>query len=130
MSIDVRLEGDFSIGGLLAACGLQDGGPVQAAVDRAVINYSKPYWAWDTGQLANSANDCIGTGRLEYYRASDDGEYEWIARDMYYGVRQNGETFNYHKDVNPLAGPFPVERMVADHLNDILEEARQSARHQ
>ena len=99
-----------------------------------------PHWAWDTGTLARSAYTAseIGSGRIIY-----PGPY---AHYQYYGVvytDELGRTFvgpgetkpvntgrplNYRTDVNPQAGSFPFERMKADHLNDILEEARRVAR--
>jgi len=125
---------------ILAMFGMEDHGPVQQAVDKAVIDYTMPYWAWDTGTLARSAYTAsdIGSGRIIY-----PGPY---AHYQYYGVvytDELGRTFvgpgetkpvntgrplNYRTDVNPQAGSFPFERMKADHLNDILEEARRVAR--
>ena len=121
MSVDIN--GDFSANWLLKQCGLEPYGPVQCAIDRAVIEYMKPYWAWDTGRLANSADSSdIGSGIIEYPVP--------YASEMYYGVRENGKPVNYHLDKNPQAGPFPFERMMADHFNDIVEEANRVARNQ
>lgn len=123
MPFDVTIEG-VDPDNLIRACGLQDGGPVQQAIDRAVIDYSLPYWAWDTGRLANSAYAAsdIGSGNIVYATP--------YAHEMYYGVRDDGTPVNYHLDHNPLAGPYPIERMKADHLDDIAEEARKAARNQ
>lgn len=124
---------------LLAMYGLEDHGRVQKAVDKAVIDYCMPYWAWDTGTLARSAYAAsdIGSGQVIY-----PGPY---AHYQYYGVvytDELGRTFvgpgetkpintgrplNYKKDVNPLAGAYPFERMKADHAQDIVEEARSVA---
>ena len=35
-----------------------------------------------------------------------------------------GRPLTYATDVNPLAGPFWTERMKADHINDIVREAK------
>lgn len=79
-----------------------------------------PYWGWDTGALANSAFTAsdIGSGTIVY-----DKDY---ASEIYYGVRSDGTVVNYHLDHNPQAGPYPFDRMVADHATDILEEAIRS----
>lgn len=124
VNIDFFVEGDFSPDALLARFGLQDHGPVQQAIDSAVIRYSMPYWAWDTGTLANSPYEAsdIGSGEVVY-----DTPY---AAEMYYGIRANGMPVNYHLDHNPLAGAFPIERMKADHLADIVEEAKAVASNQ
>lgn len=120
--LDVRMhiEGDMTPEGMLRQFGLEDHGRVQQAIDRAAITYMEKYWAYDTGHLAKSAwASDIGSGLLVY-----EAPYVY---DMYYGVRSNGKHVNYHLDKNPLAGPFPFERMMADHYNDILEEAMRVA---
>ncbi len=120
LDVQMRIEGDFSPEGLLREFGLDDHGRVQQAIDRATIEYMVPYWAFDTGRLAYSAwASDIGSGIIVY-----DTPY---ASEMYYGVRSDGRPVNYHLDKHPLAGPFPFERMMADHYNDILEEAMRVA---
>lgn len=113
---ELQIDGDFSPKAILEALGLEKGGPVQAAIDRAVVEYAKPYWAWDTGYLANSATG-IGTGEITY-----TADYAW---EMYYGQREDGTPVHYRTDKNPLAGPYPIERMAADHLEDIIREAQE-----
>ena len=110
---------DFSPDRIIKALGLEPGGPAQTAVDEAVVEFAKPYWAWDTGHLANSATG-IGTGKITY-----TADY---AYDMYYGVRENGATVHYRHEKNPMAGPYPIERMAADRMDDIVEEARKVVR--
>ena len=137
-SLDVNLDPND----ILAHFGLEDHGRVQKAIDNAVIRYTAPYWAADTGILKDSATTAtdVGSGIITY-----PGPY---AHYMYYGVLYTDELgrvfvgkgekkpvntgipLNYKKDVNPLAGSFPFERMKADHLEDILEEARRVARDQ
>lgn len=133
---------------ILRKCHLEPGGLVQQAIDKAVIDYDLAYVPWDTGTLARSAYSAsdIGSGTVIY-----PGPY---AHYQYYGVvygpnipifeddsgiptrfysppgqskHPTGAMLNYKKDVNPLAGSFWFERMKADHLNDILEEARRVA---
>ncbi|MBP5710307.1 MAG: hypothetical protein J6W84_04955 [Bacteroidales bacterium] len=121
LDLDMRIEGEFTPEALEKLCGIQDHGPVQKAIDLACIDYMKAYWAYDTGRLANSAYSAsdIGSGVIVY-----DTPYAW---EMYLGIRQDGSPVNYHHDKNPMAGPWPFERMVADHENDILEEAKRVA---
>lgn len=144
-SIDFNLDPND----ILAKFGLEDHGRVQKAIDKACIYYMMPYWAWDTGTLARSAYNAtdIGSGIITY-----PGPY---AHYMYYGEvygpnypievdsegnvlqwrspqgqkkHPTGRKLKYKKSTNPEAGAFPFERMKADHLQDILEEARKVAR--
>ena len=119
-----KFDGDLSADNILRVFGLQDGGPVQTAIDMATIRYMVPYWAYDTGTLANCAftDSDIGSGNIVY-----GVDY---ANEMYYGVRADGTPVNYHTDKNPQAGPYPFDRMMADHANDIYEEAVEVARSQ
>lgn len=111
----IDLDAEFSADVILEAMGMAEHGPVQEAIDRAVVELSKPYWAWDTGYLANSATG-IGTGNITY-----TADY---ASELYYGIRDNGRPINYHHDKNPMAGAYPIERMWADHEIDIYREAQ------
>lgn len=133
---------------LLRRCNLEKGGLVQKAIDKSVIDWNLKYCPWDSGTLAKSpysATD-IGSGMVIY-----PGPY---ARYMYYGKvmgpnipifddnsgeptgffsppgqkkHLTGKDLTYRTDVNPLAGPFWHERMKADHMTDILEEAKSAA---
>ena len=130
---------------LLQALNLQSGGKVQQVIDKAVIDLSLPYCPWDTGTLARSpyiASE-IGQGQVIYSGPQ--------ARYLYYGAvygpnipifeddsgeptgwwsppgkkkHPTGKKLTYNTDTNPLAGPFWVDRMKADHLKDIIEEAK------
>lgn len=111
----IDLDAEFSADEILEAMGMAEHGPVQEAIDRAVVEFAKPYWAWDTGYLANSATG-IGTGRITY-----TADY---ASELYYGIREDGRPINYHHDINPMAGAYPLERMWADHEVDIYREAQ------
>ena len=114
----VSVDG-LSIDDVLHEAGLEKNGPVQQAVDYAVAAYAMEYWAWDTGNLATSVTG-FGTGQLTY-----TADY---AEELYYGMRRNGQPINYHLDKNPKAGPYPIERMAADHMDDIIEEAQKVVR--
>lgn len=132
---------------LLASRGLEKGGRVQQAIDKAVIDYSLPYCPWNTGTLAKSAYSATspGQGQVVY-----PGPY---ARYQYYGEiygpnipvfedssgeptrfwsppgqkkHPTGRPLDYSKSKynnGPLAGSHWFERMKADHLEDILKEA-------
>ena len=135
---------DFNANDLLNRLGLQDGGPVQATIDKSVIDWCLRYVPWETGSLGKSAYGAtvIGSGMVVY-----PGPY---AHYMYYGEvygpnipvfeddsgvptrwfspprrkkSPTGRNLTYATDVNPLAGSFWFERMKADHLEDIKKEA-------
>ena len=119
--ITMTFEGDISEDAIIKKFHLEPGGAVQRAVMDAAIRYMEPYWAWHTGTLAQSA-----------YTASDYENGVIIyntsyARKMYYGIDETGRAVNYNTSINPLAGPYPFERMKADHLTDLVEEARRVA---
>ena len=132
---------------LLAKLNLESGGYVQKVIDTAVIKYSIPYVPMETGTLAKSPYTAtvIGSGEVVY-----PGPY---AHYMYYGEvygpnipvfeddsgeptrwfsppgrkkSPTGRELQYSQDVNPMAGSFWFERMKADHLDDIVEEAKAS----
>ena len=133
---------------LLRKFNLQKGGRVQEVIDKSVIDYNLQYAPWETGSMAKSAYAAtqIGSGQVRY-----PGPY---AHYMYYGEvygpnipvfeddsgvptrfvsprgqkkLPTGRELIYSQDVNPLAGPFWFERMKADHLQDIIQEAKDAA---
>ncbi|MCC8043916.1 MAG: minor capsid protein [Clostridiales bacterium] len=139
---------DFDPDGLLAAKNLEEGGLVQQAIDKSVIDWDLQYVPWETGTLGKSAYSVtkIGSGEVVY-----PGPY---ARYQYYGEVMGpnipvfeddsgeptrffsppgqkksltGKKLQYSTDVNPLAGSFWFERMKADHLQDIIQEAKNVA---
>lgn len=115
---DIEIS-DFADEAILSKLGIQDHGPVQQFIDESVIEFSKPYWAWRTGALANSANNSdIGSGEIVY-----DVPY---AHDMYYGTKVQA----YNLEHNPLAGPYPIERMKADRLTEIVDGVKRIAGNQ
>lgn len=148
IEFNVRFDFDASEDDILARFGLEDHGPVQQAIDKAIIDYMMPYWAWDTGTLARSAYSAtdIGSGHIIY-----PGPYaHYMAMGEVYGPNipvfdddsgvptrffsppgqpksPTGRAIQYKTDVNPLAGAHPFERMLADHREDIIEEARSVA---
>lgn len=130
---------------LLQKLNLESGGKVQQVIDKSVIDWNTKYTPWETGTLAKSAYTAteIGSGEVVY-----PGPY---ARYLYYGEvygpnipifdddsreptgwfsppgrkkHPTGRTLKYNTDTNALAGSFWFERMKADHLGDIIKEAR------
>lgn len=124
--------------------GVSPGGHVQKAVDAAVIRVCFPYVPFGEGVLAGSANTAtkIGSGEVVY-----DTPY---ARYLYYGevygpnipIIENGtivgyfsppqkhptgKSIKYSTERNPQAGSHWFERAMADHKNEVLEEAQYAA---
>lgn len=150
LKIKCRVEGiPRSTAEMLRKFNLESGGKVQQAIDKAVIDQSMPYVPMDSGTLAKSAYGAtqIGSGKVIY-----PGPY---AHYQYYGEvygpnipvfdddsgtptrffsppgqkkHPTGRELQYKTDVNPLAGSFWFERMKADHLQDIIEEAKKAAK--
>ena len=133
---------------LLHRFNLEKGGRVQQVIDKTVIDYNLQYAPWDSGALAKSAYNAtqIGSGKIVY-----PGPY---AHYMYYGEvygpnipvfeddsgvparffsppgqkkHPTGRALQYKTDVNPLAGSFWFERMKADRMQDIIQEAKNAA---
>lgn len=133
---------------LLRKFNLESGGKVQQVIDRCVIDYCLQYVPWDSGVLGKSAYGAtqIGSGKVVY-----PGPY---AHYMYYGEvygpnipvfeddsgvparyfsppkrkkHPTGRELQYKTDTNPLAGSYWFERMKADHLKDIIQEAKDAA---
>ncbi len=133
---------------LLRKFNLESGGKVQQVIDKCVIDYCLQYVPWDSGVLGKSAYGAtqIGSGKVVY-----PGPY---AHYMYYGEvygpnipvfeddsgvptryfsppgrkkHPTGRELQYKTDVNPLAGSYWFERMKADHLKDIIQEAKNAA---
>ena len=130
---------------LLARCNLEKHGRVQTAIDNAVIKYSMPYVPFKTGTLAQSAYSASKIG---------EGEITWetpYARYLYFGEiygpnipvfeddsgvptrffspkgqkkHPTGRPLQYDTSSNPQAGSHWFDRMKADHMQDILREAK------
>lgn len=144
----ISADFDFVTAGLLEAHDLEEGGLVQQAIDKSVIDWDLQYVPWETGTLGRSAYSAtsIGSGEVVY-----PGPY---ARYLYYGEvmgpnipvyeddsgeptryfsppgkkkHLTGKSLQFSKDVNPLAGAFWFERMKADHAQDILQEVKSAA---
>ena len=131
---------------LLARCGLEKGGPVQRLIDQRVIDYCQPYVPASpdrtlefSAQLATE----IGEGRVIWNTPYARYQYYGIVYGPNIPILEKGtgvllgyfsppgkkkhptdKKLTYDKAQNPMAGPHWVERMKADHLKDILDEAR------
>lgn len=133
---------------MLKKFNLEKGGLVQQTLDKTVIDYNLAYAPWETGSLAKGAYEAtqIGSGKVVY-----PGPY---AHYQYYGEiygpnipvfedntgiptrffsppgqkkHPTGRPLEHATDVNPLAGPFWFERMKADRMQDIVQEAKDVA---
>ena len=147
LSVDSRFDFD-SINTVLSNHGFGDHGIVQKVIDNAVIRWCIDYTPADTFMLAKSpyAASDIGSGIIVY-----PGPY---AHYMYMGEvygpnipvfddnsgtptrffsrpgerkTPTGRAIQYKTDKNALAGPFWAERMKADHIDDIVREAKNAA---
>ena len=145
MTFEAKVHMDLDTEHLLARLNLNSGGRVQQVIDKAVIDWDMDYCPFETGTLAKSpyAVTDIGSGEVIY-----PGPY---AHYLYYGEvygpnipifeddsgepvgwwsppgqpkHPTGRELQYSQDMNPLAGSFWFERMKADHLQDIIDEAR------
>lgn len=131
---------DINVAKVLKNHGIQDGGPAQKFLESEIIKWCEPYTPKEEGALIASAHPFPkpGGGYVKW-----DGPY---AHYMYEGVvygpnipkyddegnvvgwwspptkHPTGKPINYITDGpgrNPLAGSHWVERMMADHADDI-----------
>lgn len=128
---------------------LQRGGPVQKAIDNAVLRYSEPFVPYQTGTFMASARitTVLGSGMVEYpgsfahylyygevygpnYPVFDDAS--GIPTRFYSPKDQKkhptGRQLQFTKDHHPNATAFWFEHAKAAHLKDIIEEAESVAR--
>ena len=150
MTIHASMGYTPTVQALLKKCNLQTGGKVQQVIDNAVITWCKMYCPFDTGTLSRSPLTAtqIGSGQVVYSTP--------YARYLYYGevygpnipVFEDGATeptrwfspkgkkkhptgrqldFSKSQAKNKLAGSYWFERMKADHLQDIIQEAKSYA---
>jgi hypothetical protein len=133
---------------LLKRCHLEKGGLVQKSIDKSVIEYDMKYCPTHTGKLAESAYvaTVIGSGMVVY-----PGPYaHYMYYEEIYGPNipvfedntgepttffsppgqkkeRTGRPLQYSTDDCALAGGRWFERMVADHRDDIIREAKSVA---
>lgn len=145
ISIKAKVGITLDEAAVLERLNLEAGGLVQQVIDKSVIDWDLQYVPWETGTLGRSPYSAteIGSGEVVY-----PGPY---AHYQYYGEvygpnipvfqddtgeptgyfsppgrkkHPTGRPLQYSKDINPLAGSFWFERMKADHLQDIIKEAK------
>lgn len=134
--------------GVLRKYHLEPGGAAQIALENAVIGFSIPYCPFDTGVLANSPFSATrrGSGVIRY--PGPYAHYQYFG--MVYGPNipvfeddsgvptrwfsppgqkkhPTGKSLTYKQDQNPDAGPFWIERMLADRRKDLLEVVKNAA---
>ena len=133
---------------LLRHFNLEEGGKVQQVIDKCVIDYDLQYAPWETGATAKSAYGAtqIGSGKVVYpgpashylYYGEVYGPNIPVFEDdsgvptRFFSIpgskkHPTGRPLQYSTDVNPLAGSFWFERMKADRLQDIIQEAKNAA---
>ena len=134
---------------MLEAFGFQPGGPVQHAINEAVVSYSKQgnYVPASPNRILE---DAVVTNDQEGWVAWNTpyAHYQWAGIvfvpdipdiDPESGVlmdfwsppgrpkKPTDRKLTYDKAQNPNAGPYWFERMKADHLNDIIRLAAEAA---
>lgn len=134
---------------LLQKFHMEAGGQMQEVIDEKVIEYSIPYCPFDTGTLAYSPYiaSMIGSGRVVYpgpyahylYHGEiygpnipvfddDSGEPTRFFSPKNRKKYPTGRPLHFSPDKNPNAQAHWAEVAKANHMNEILEEARKAAK--
>lgn len=138
--ITARLNVNLNPEDILVRFGLERGGRVQQIIDQRVIDYSRRYIPASPNRvLENSAQPSteIGSGeviyntpyaRYQYYGhvMTDEAGRTWVGPGETKPIVHEDWPLQYDTAQNDLAGAYWFERMKADRLNDILEEARRA----
>lgn len=141
LTFNARLSGFLDAPELLKLCGFEPGGPVQHAINQAVVEFCN---GEDTGAGYLPASPGRFLSKATRY-SDEEGWVAWdmpYARYLYYGfvmTDERGRTWVgegetkpiIHKDwplqfdhaQNTLAGPHWFERMIADRKKDVLDMA-------
>lgn len=145
-SITARLDAKISPDDLLVAYGLERGGRVQKVIDQKVIDYCRPYTPASpdrTLEFSAQMSTEIGSGEVIWNTPYAHYQYMGIVYGPNIPIIQDGvlmgyfsppgrpkhptdRELTYDKAQNPMAGSYWFERMKADRLNDILDEARRA----
>lgn len=144
-SINARLDVKISPDDILAVFGLEQGGRVQQTIDQKVIDYCTPYVPASpdkTLEFSAQVSTEIGSGLVIWNTPYAHYQYMGIVYGPNFLVDVEGDgvlewrspkgrpkhptdrKLTYDTSQNPMAGPYWFERMKADRLNDILDEAR------
>ena len=144
ISISARLIDGPGVQELLQKFGLEIGGRVQKAIDQSVIDYCQPYVPASpdrTLEFSAQVSTEIGSGEVIWNTPYAHYQYMGIVYGPNIPILQDGvlmgyfsppgrpkqptdRELTYDTSQNPLAGSHWFERMKADRLNDILDEAR------
>ena len=138
--ITARLNVKLNPEDILVRFGLERGGRVQQIIDQRVIDYRRRYIPASPNRiLENSAQPSteIGSGeviyntpyaRYQYYGhvMTDEAGRTWVGPGERKPIIHEDWPLQYDTAQNDLAGSYWFERMKADRLNDILEEARRA----
>ena len=144
ISISARLIDGPDVQELLQKFGLEIGGRVQKAIDQSVIDYCQPYVPASpdrTLEFSAQVSTEIGSGTVIWNTPYAHYQYMGIVYGPNIPILQDGvlmgyfsppgrpkqptdRELTYDTSQNPLAGSHWFERMKADRLNDILDEAR------
>lgn len=133
---------------ILSKLGLEEGGRVQQIIDQRVIDFCLPYVPASpdrTLEFSAQAATEIGSGQVVWNTPYAHYQYMGIVYgpnipilDPETGVlmgwfsppgrpkHPTDRELTYDQSQNPMAGPRWFERMKADRLNDILDEARKA----
>lgn len=145
-SINARLDVKISPDDILAAFGLEHGGRVQQTIDQKVIDYCTPYVPASpdrTLEFSAQVSTEIGSGQVIWNTPYAHYQYMGVVYGPNIPIIQDGilmgwfsppgrpkhptdRELTYDTSQNPMAGPYWFERMKADRLNDILDEARRT----
>lgn len=148
INITARLDLNIEPGDLLARYGLERGGRVQKTIDQTVIDYCKPYVPASPDRTlefsAQAATD-VGSGQVIWDTPYAHYQYMGIVYGPNIPILEpesgvllgffsppglpkhpTDRALTYDTSQNPLAGSHWFERMKADRLNDILDEARRA----
>lgn len=131
---------DINIAKILKNHGIQEGGPAQKFLESEIIKWCEPYTPKEEGALIASAHPFPKPGGGYVKWGGPGAPY---AHYQYMGVvygpnipikddqgnvvgwwspptkHPTGKHLQYSKEKNPLAGSHWVERMMADHADDI-----------
>lgn len=127
---------DLVVKDILKSRGLEEHGPVQKAVDKAVIDYNKDYVPFDVGILSDSAETAtdIGSGEVVYDTVYAHFQYEgkvmedpethssWARKNVKKQYRNPNQIMK-HKN-GALRGDHWNDRMKIDHMDDIVKTAQ------
>ena len=144
--VQAKLVGVLPPDDVLAKLGFDEGGYVQQIIDQRVIDYCQPYVPASpdrTLEFSAQAATKIGSGRVIWNTPYAHYQYMGIVYGPNIPILQDGvlmgyfsppgrpktptdRELTYDRAQNPMAGSYWFERMKADRLNDILDEARKA----